>query len=1174
MWEPGQSATKIDLSGRSKAHNALSRHEILANAKKEREKRRRAKAEPKAVTSIAAAWRGYTTRAAIKAQFAKEWLVQYGHLVSQTDSVITGAELATRLLPLSLFILLPPPFSPLRPSLESGSLSIVVMNDCNQRKQCLRGTMAVLLRNLSSKSGDLFREASPSLLQRTALLCCSSISSPPSSTVTSVDALTQTAAARVLVLLIDEAHRLTAGAASPTPLLLDAVMDGSSKANKFVQWCVDRLQALPEALRRWCTSTSASGDGDSRGTRPQRNSNDNNDGERGGSILRHQEHHHQQISMNLLMAQFKIIDAVDILLQAGVLRSNSNTTPSPGTKNNKALERVVERVMTVPGAAPTLFPSASDGTRASTMCRVRTSSTTNKAMHVYWKRYFPRICTHVVSLAVQGRGEGSLLTTLTACFLSIYDDVNDNDKDAAEEIKASYARAIEAICPLLHKHQEMEDVAVGVFADGLHAKKLSSALSIPQFSLLYYSLIFSLQPQQLPQPPSSSTSSSTLRLLSAVSFSSLFIPRTWPHLAHTIGLPLDIPPSATQFSLPSLFAGIAAIPPPSLPTCALFCRCLDHYLSAADDVEIYEEQGVLSLGQVRAMASSFTTLFFYSHINGWAGGSSAAPKEAVEAASSMLLQYMPLVLRALFDRDVRRQFCASALWLAPYKHYIEQAGGKSTNVDVSGASVLRALIQRAGGNRGDGGDDGDDNDRGNVAENQRITATTTSIDKTPANALASILLDAPQCIPFTSRLEVFRGLIMMDKQARRYHLSPAEGGPRPLRVVIRRQRLVEDAVAGLLPHGGALRGPLSISFLNEHGMEEAGIDMGGLTKELLDQTIIALLNQDRGLFTTTGEYYYPHPLAMTMNENGLALFTLAGMVVGKALYESILLPAPLAPFFIAKLQSLRSLCLDDLAALDADVYKSLAAIKRYMYQGGEGGHECDCSALGLDFTIETDVFGAKVVTELVAGGAGVAVTNANVLQYVHLVADWHLRRRLDGAATAFKRGLAQIFPLAWLRLFSARELNQLLGGGGGGGVDVEDLRRHARYSGGYSATSGPVCRFWNVLRKMNAEDKAALLRFVTSSSRAPLGGFAHLEPPFTIHRVVLDSGDSRSSGGGSGLRRLLRGLGTSSAAASKQRLPSSSTCANTLKLPEYKNESTLKEKLLYAIHSGAGFDLS
>lgn len=41
-----------------------------------------------------------------------------------------------------------------------------------------------------------------------------------------------------------------------------------------------------------------------------------------------------------------------------------------------------------------------------------------------------------------------------------------------------------------------------------------------------------------------------------------------------------------------------------------------------------------------------------------------------------------------------------------------------------------------------------------------------------------------------------------------------------------------------------------------------------------------------------------------------------------------------------------------------------------------------------------------------------------------------------------------------------------------------------------------------------------------------------------------------------------------------ERLPSASTCFNTLKLPNYKRSSTMREKLLHAIHSGSGFELS
>jgi ubiquitin-protein ligase E3 C len=39
-------------------------------------------------------------------------------------------------------------------------------------------------------------------------------------------------------------------------------------------------------------------------------------------------------------------------------------------------------------------------------------------------------------------------------------------------------------------------------------------------------------------------------------------------------------------------------------------------------------------------------------------------------------------------------------------------------------------------------------------------------------------------------------------------------------------------------------------------------------------------------------------------------------------------------------------------------------------------------------------------------------------------------------------------------------------------------------------------------------------------------------------------------------------------------LPTSSTCMNLLKLPNYRNKDLLRKKLLAAIESGAGFELT
>ena len=61
----------------------------------------------------------------------------------------------------------------------------------------------------------------------------------------------------------------------------------------------------------------------------------------------------------------------------------------------------------------------------------------------------------------------------------------------------------------------------------------------------------------------------------------------------------------------------------------------------------------------------------------------------------------------------------------------------------------------------------------------------------------------------------------------------------------------------------------------------------------------------------------------------------------------------------------------------------------------------------------------------------------------------------------------QVIPPAWLRLFSAPEVNQLLAGGEGGSIDVSDMRAHTAYSGGYTESCSTVRDFWKVRAAQN-----------------------------------------------------------------------------------------------------------
>lgn len=59
-----------------------------------------------------------------------------------------------------------------------------------------------------------------------------------------------------------------------------------------------------------------------------------------------------------------------------------------------------------------------------------------------------------------------------------------------------------------------------------------------------------------------------------------------------------------------------------------------------------------------------------------------------------------------------------------------------------------------------------------------------------------------------------------------------------------------------------------------------------------------------------------------------------------------------------------------------------------------------------------------------------------------------------------------------------------------------------------------------------------------------------------------------------GFKELVPKFAIRDAGRDNERLPTASTCVNLLKLPIYTDERILRAKLLQAINSGAGFDLS
>jgi ubiquitin-protein ligase E3 C len=283
-------------------------------------------------------------------------------------------------------------------------------------------------------------------------------------------------------------------------------------------------------------------------------------------------------------------------------------------------------------------------------------------------------------------------------------------------------------------------------------------------------------------------------------------------------------------------------------------------------------------------------------------------------------------------------------------------------------------------------------------------------------------------------------------------------------------------------------------FINVYGAEESGIDIGGLFKELWTELSSKAFDPNFGLFKVTGDQMiYPSPSArMVHGPDNMKLFEFVGKVVGKALFEGIVVEPKFAHFFLSKLLGNFNQ-LNDLPSLDMELYKNLMFLKTY---------DGDAADLALNMTVVENALGESKEVELVPGGSRVDVTNDNKLRYVHLVANYHLNVQLKEASAAFCSGMHSVIdflPKEYIKMFSEPELQVLLSGTQKP-LDVNDLKEHTRYTGGYHSRDKHVSRFWKVVGGLDQKDQALLLRFVTSCQRSPLLGWKTLQPKFCLHR--------------------------------------------------------------------------
>eukprot|EP00597_Dinobryon_sp_UTEXLB2267_P010571 CAMPEP_0170101272 /NCGR_PEP_ID=MMETSP0020_2-20130122/2160_1 /TAXON_ID=98059 /ORGANISM="Dinobryon sp., Strain UTEXLB2267" /LENGTH=1091 /DNA_ID=CAMNT_0010324337 /DNA_START=453 /DNA_END=3728 /DNA_ORIENTATION=- len=569
----------------------------------------------------------------------------------------------------------------------------------------------------------------------------------------------------------------------------------------------------------------------------------------------------------------------------------------------------------------------------------------------------------------------------------------------------------------------------------------------------------------------------------------------------------------------------------------LMCSVLSHHLTAVDDKELLEAQSLLPLSDITLLMQYLKQLLYKMYwtepivdSNSNILDSLQSPRGSEGAKTAMLLQsslmklQLLLVATKVFNqlcvRNERRQFLQVDAWQWP----------------PLVASDL--ALRESAGSSGEEMTSEDDSavDGAFVMKNSKIRAVLTYI---------------PQVIPFKQRLSIFQSLLELDKAAvyggdgSHGAIAAALGfGTSAVRIEVRRDRIVDDAFDALHDMPAVrLKGKVQVEFISGQGYHEAGIDGGGLFKEFLDAFSKSAFDPNFGLFVPTSTQLLTPKPSVHLE---LDYFNFIGKMMGKALYERVLLESEFAGGFLNLLLG-RTNSFDDLYYLDEQMYRSLVNLRQFASSGG------DIKSLELFFESSRKSDDQVVDKELIPGGSAIRVDNSNVHSYIHLLS--HYKQNLETAEQchAFVSGFRSIIPLEWIRMFSTREL-QLLISGDRRPIDIADMQRHVHYASGYHESQPYIQAFWRIVSEMSPEDQGNLLRFVTSCSRQPLMGFGQLNPTFCIQQTPMYS---------SGVEMV-----------ESPRLPSAATCMNLLKLPKYDSEEMLKEKLLYAIRSNSGFELS
>lgn len=270
--------------------------------------------------------------------------------------------------------------------------------------------------------------------------------------------------------------------------------------------------------------------------------------------------------------------------------------------------------------------------------------------------------------------------------------------------------------------------------------------------------------------------------------------------------------------------------------------------------------------------------------------------------------------------------------------------------------------------------------------------------------------------------------------------------PGQCHIKVRRNHIFEDSYAEVMRQSPQdLKKRLMIKFEGEEGL-----DYGGVSREFFFLLSHEMFNPFYCLFEYSAHDNYtlqinPHS---GINPEHLNYFKFIGRVVGLAIFHRRFLDA----FFIGafyKMVLKKRVVLTDMEGVDADFYRNLSWTL-----------DNDITdILDLTFSTEDDRFGELVTVDLKPDGQNIPVTNENKREYIELITEWRISKRVEEQFKAFMSGFNELIPQELINVFDERELELLIGGIAD--IDVDDWKKHTDYRG-YSESDEVIQWFWKV----------------------------------------------------------------------------------------------------------------